>query len=603
MSARGASTLALLAALSSCAGDRSIVGPATVNHCGADSECREGVCDLTRHRCVAVARTEVFFRVVPPESAGQGAGLPTLTPPRSLRTGEVVDLSFRARRTVYGVVAAQREGASMEAPDPLTAAVRFTPSDAPEVMSAVEVFSQTQPLPSMSNDRAIYTWTATLTDGTYDVLVRPAQALRATVPPRFERRFDVRSDSAQQRFDILYPASYSRWSGVIRTRAGAPVGGLSVRAVDPASHNIDVSTVVTSGGASGFVPGSFSVAMAPGAPQDWVLRITSNVNAHAGLVVEIPKADCANLDPTGHDLAIELPTELGLPVTGSTMPSGPPGDPTPQCTGCVLVNASVEGPSANGASRSLRGATVTLRTPISTAGTSLGSGARAWFEDRVQTDDDGNFSSWLVPGTYQVVIEPPDAEFANSVQSFLVGSDVRVQSGRVLTVAPRIPVEGRVITASGQALMNAHVHAVPFQDAYASHPCFSEVGMLALAPSANPDDTTTGADGTYRLDLDPGLYRIVVDPPTGAGFATTLDQTRCVQSGIRALDVVMDSPVEVHGVVRGPDGAVAPGARVEAVVRVREPGAEGVTVRVGRVIAGAGGAYSMLLPADTATSP
>ena len=42
--------------------------------------------------------------------------------------------------------------------------------------------------------------------------------------------------------------------------------------------------------------------------------------------------------------------------------------------------------------------------------------------------------------------------------------------------------------------------------------------------------------------------------------------------------------------------------RVEAVVRVREVGAEGVSLRVARTVAGPGGAYSLLLPADTATS-
>ncbi len=593
--------IALLATLASCSDERSIVGSGMLNRCNVDSECRDGVCDLTQHRCVAVARTEVFFHVVPPESAGLSAGLPTLTPPRSIRSGETVDLALRARRVVYGLVATQRSSA-MEAPEPITATVRFTPSDAPDVMTAVEVFSQTATLPAMTGDRAAHTWMAALTDGTYDVLVRPAPALRATVPPRFERRFDVRSDSAQQRFDILYPSSYSRWSGVIRTRAGTPVGGLAVRAVDPSQNNIEVSTAVTSGAADGFVPGSFSIAMAPGAPQDWTLRVTSNVNAHAGLVLEVPKEVCAALDPTGHDLAIELPTELGLPVNDVTQPSGSMGDPVPTCTGCVQVNASVEGSTADGSRRALRNATVTLRTSIPITGTALGEGARAWFEDRVQTDAEGAFSTWLVPGMYQVVIEPPDEEFANTASSFLVGSDVRVQSGRVLTASPRITVEGRVLTASGEALRAARVQAVPFEAANADDPCLAEEGMRSLAATANPDDATSAADGSYRLDLDPGLYRIIVEPPSGSGFATTLAQTVCVQSRIRALDVVMNSPVDVHGVVRGPDGTPVPGARVEAVVRVRETGAEGVSVRVARTTAGVGGVWSLLLPGGTTSS-
>ena len=592
-------SLTAIVALASCSDDRSIVGSSVVNRCSSDSECREGVCDATQHRCVATARAEVFFHVLPPESAGESTGLPTLTPPRSIRSGETVDLALRARRTVYGIVATQRSGGAMEAPEPITATVRFTPADAPDVMTAVEVFSQLAALPTMTSDRAVYTWMAALTDGTYDVLVRPAPALRATVPPRFERGFDVRSDSARQRFDILYPASYSRWSGVIRARSGAPVGGLAVRAVDPSKHNIEVSTVVTTGAADGFVPGSFSIAMAPGAPQDWRLRITSNVNSHAGLVLELPKEVCAALDPTGHDLAIELPTDLGLPVTDATQPAGPTGDPVPTCTGCVQVNASVEGSSADGSRRALRNATVTLRTSIPITGTALGEGAVAWFEDRVQTDADGAFSSWLVPGTYEVVIEPPDEEFANTATTFLVGSDVRVQSGRVLTASPRIAVEGRVLTASGEALRSARVQAIPFEAANATDPCLAEVGMRALASTANPDDATAAADGSYRLDLDPGLYRIIVEPPSGSGFATTLAQTVCVQSRIRALDVVMDSPVDVRGTVRGPDGMPVPGARVEAIVRAREGNSEGVTVRVARTTAGAGGAWSLLLPAGT----
>ncbi len=594
--------LGIALAFASCVEDRALVGAPTVNRCQADGECREGVCDLAHHRCVAVARTEVFFRVLPPESAGAGDALPTLTPPRSIRTGEVVDLALRQRRTVYGTVAAQREG-SMGDPEPIAATVTFTPSDGPDVVSPIEVVAQTSPLPDLPGDRVAHTWAASLTDGTYDVIVRPAQAFRDRIPPRFERRFDVRSDSAQQRFDILYPAAYPRWSGTIRGRAGALIGGLSVRAVDPASRNVEVSTVALTDGPDGTSPGAFSVAMAPGAPQDWVLRVTSNVNTHAGLVVELPKAVCARLDPSGRDVAIDLPTDAGLAVTSSTPPSGPPGEPTPRCAGCVQVNASVEGRSMSGARRALRGATVTLRTTIPTAGTSLGDGARAWFEDRVQTDSDGSFSTWLVPGTYEVVIDVPDDEFANTVvRSFLVGSDMRVQSGRVLTVDPRFAVEGRVLTASGEPVRSARVQAIPFQDAYNAHPCLADVAMRAVAPSANPDDATTTADGSYRLDLDPGLYRIVVEPPAGAGFATTLAQTVCVQSGIRALDVVMDSPVEVHGVVRDPRGVPSPGAHVEALVRVREAGATGVTVRVARTTAGAGGAWTLLLPADSAAT-
>ena len=234
----------LVAALASaCSDDISVVGPVAQNRCADDRDCREGVCDLSSRRCLAVARSEVFFRVVPPDNATSYAA-PTLTAPRSLGTGESVDLALRLRRTVYGLVAVEREAEGPQnARELVPATVRFTLSDSPDVMSPVEVTAQAQPLTPIATDRTDHTWSATLPDGTYDVLVWPAASLRATVPPRFERRFDVRSDSVMQRFDVVYPAAYTRWSGTVRTRAGAPLAGLTVRAIDPTRNGIDLSTV------------------------------------------------------------------------------------------------------------------------------------------------------------------------------------------------------------------------------------------------------------------------------------------------------------------------------------------------------------------------
>jgi hypothetical protein len=587
------SVVMMLGALvSSCVDSGPVVGSGGSNHCTRNEDCREGVCEVARRRCVSNQRTEVFF-VVSPHAEQSRDLIASFMPLRAVSTGEALDLTLRQRRTLYGSVLAPVADSPTEL-RPVMSSVFFTPSDNPDDAALATVVSQEGTYPALNNDTMAYTWTASLPSGRYDVLVRPSQSLQAVFPPRFERDVDVRPDSPFQRFDMHYPLMYARWSGVVRNRSGEPVSGLTVRAVDPEHNNIEVSTTVRTRELTSETPGAFSLAMAPGAPASWNLRITSSVNAHAGFVMELSRQTCARLDNTGTNIEINLPTDLGLPVPAVRAVDQ-------RCTGCVRVTASVEG-LTNGMRRTLRGASVTLRMPIMP--TSSLPDARAWFEDRVQTDADGTFTTWLIPGAYEVLVTPQGETFANAIRrDFRVRDDAQTQSGQVFRLDPRIPVEGRVLTMNRESLRGARVQAVPFADAYQTYPCNEGLVPIALSRVANPVDTVTTADGSYRLDLDPGVYRLAVEPPPGSGFATTLSQVLCISSRTRALDIVMDSPVEVHGTVRNPSGSASPGSTVEAVLRVREAGARGVLVRVGRVQADGLGAYSIALPADSTAMP
>ncbi len=591
----GRRALGLALLLAACGEEAPVVGPLGLNRCAVDADCRDGTCDRAARRCVARARTEVFFRIVPPPSRqGPRDLIGTVTAPRALRSGETLDLTVRAWRVVFGKVTAPVPNDPRMADAPVAATLYFTPADNPGVFPVVEALAQPTLLPAMRGETQAHTFAAALPDGLFDVAIAPLSQSRGTLPPQFLARFNVRSDNVQQRLDVAYPTDFTRWAGTLRDRAGAPLAGLSLRAVDPARNDQEVSTVATS--ASGAEAGRFSVAMAIGAPADWALRVTSNVNDRGGLVVQVPRSACARLDPTGSALDLRLPTDLGLPRS--------PVDGGPPCAGCVRVTATVEGRTAAGLSRPLRGATVTLRTAIALGDSPLAPESRAWFEDRAQTDGDGSFSAWLVPGDYDVTVEPRGDEFANGLhRAFRVRDDAARQMGQVFTVGPRLPVEGRVLTNGGQPVANARVRAIPFAAAYDRHPCLDDPMLAALAPRANPDEVTAGVDGSYRLDVDPGLYRIVVEPPASAGFATDLGRTQCVASSVRSLDLVLESPVAVRGLVRDPRGAPLPGAQIEAVVRLREGDARGVSLRVARATAGAGGAYTILLPASSAPSP
>lgn len=583
--------IALAALASRCANDSGVVGSVT-NRCARDADCADGVCDLALRRCVATARPEVFFALAPARGAASMDRFPTLTPSRALRSGDAVNLRFRGARTLYGtVVAPAADGAG--APELVPATVEFVPSGAAGVVSPIQAVGTSSLRAITTGEGGSYSWTATVADGLYDVIVRPPSSLAARIPPRFEQGFDVRSDALVQRFDIAYPRTFSRWSGVVRDRTGAAVPGLTVRGVDVARDAMLVSTVArTDGDATrGLAPGSFAVDLAPGAPESWALRVSSDAGAGGWLTVELPAAARAAMDPQA--LRVELSSLAGLPVDPT---AAPPSNGAP-CNDCVEVLATVEGGGDGAAARALRNATVTFRTPVTFTGPE---GSRAWFECRATTDAEGALRAWLIPGDYDVIVTPPASAFTTAVvRGFRVRSDAGRQSGQIFTARPRIAVEGRVVSPMGAAIANAHVTAIPFQDAYVSPACLADPDLRLLATRATPAETTTGGDGAYRVDVDPGLYRLLVEPSDRSGFPATLSASICVGSAVSAFDVSLDAPVEVRGTLRDAAGEVAAGATVEAVVRIREEGAAGVAVRVARATSGADGAWSMLVPSGT----
>jgi hypothetical protein len=602
--------VALAGAAMGCLGDQSVVGdggPRPTNSCTRDGDCTEGVCDAERRRCVAVARAEVFFSVAPSGGRGSAEAVPTLTPPRTIGTGEEVHLALRGARTVFGAVTVtepgERPGSGGMGPSEgrrfVPATVEFVPAGLDDVVVPTRAVASPTPLTALTADTSPYTFSALVPDGQFDVVVRPSSELMGVLPPLFQRGFEVRADATFQRFDLAYPARFSRWSGTLRDRMGNPLTGLTVRAVDLARGAMLVSTVAVTQGRTAAMPGAFDLDLAPGAPEDWALRITSAPGSESWLTLDIPRADLERIDPTGRAVRVELASDLGLPWVDGMRPSGggsmPAGTDAP-CVGCVEVRGSVEGRATSGGTRALRGATVQLQTQLSGA-SRLGVGVRSRFECRVTTGEDGSFRAWLVPGDYTVVVVPTQGEFGNAARTaFRVQGDVPRQVGQVFSVEPRLPLDGRALSPRGVPMEGARVTAIPFHDAYLHHGCLADAPMQVLAPRARAADALTDRDGGFRLDLDPGLYRVLVDPPEGSGYAATLGAAVCVTSRVRAYDVTLDAPLQVQGTVRDAVGRPAPQASVEALVRVREPGAPGVVVRVARGSADAEGRYTVLLP-------
>ena len=592
------SALLLLLAPASCLDGGPVVG-GPAERCDADGDCPGAMCDRATHRCVSRARVEVFFSVVPAAGAVSADAFPTLTRPRSINTGESVDLTLRSPRTVYGVVTVPGEADA--GPRNVPATLEFTPTDLAGVSPPVQVVADSVAMTNLSRDRAAYTWSATLTEGLYDVVVRPASSLASVVPPRFERAFEVRAGALTQRFDLAYPSTYARWEGAVETSMGVGVPGFAVRAIDPAANNRVLSTVSSSAGdGTEGSAGRFACSMAPGAPEAWTLRLSADNGAGGTLVVDVPRASLIAAAPNGRDLRVVLPDLAGLSLASAgrpVVPGAPP--PVAPCVGCVDVRASVEGLVVEGQSRPLRGATVTLRASLAAPAGLVG--ATSWYESRAVTEADGTFQAWLVPGDYDVVVAPAGETYRSAVQhGFRVRADATMQSGQVFSLETRPTLGGRVLGRDGLAVRGARVTAVPYHDAAPTHPCLDDPDLRALSSRVTPTEAVTAADGSYEVALNPGLYRLLVEPAESSGFPVTLGAPVCVARRVSSFDTTLEAPVQVRGIVRDARGAPSPLATVEAVVRLREGDARGVVLRVARATADSAGAYRLLIPASAA---
>lgn len=594
-------TVLFLFALSTigCLSDQSpVVGGTPANRCNRNSDCPDGTCDLSQHRCVSVTSVEVFFSATPPSGVGSARGVATVTRPREVHSGDRIDLALSAPRTVYGLVTVPSSDMNSSG-RAISATLEFSPSGTGGITAPVRALSSSDSFQTINDMPAA--WSARLTEGLYDVVVRPAAELSAVVPPRFEQGFEVRHQGIFQRFIVAYPADYTRWEGTVVDRAGRPLTGFTVRAVDPARDNTPVSTVTHTALPTDNSPvGSFAIDLAPGAPDAWVLRFTSDTSSQGWLTVDLPHSALSRMSPSGRGLRIELPSDTGLPYLEGLRPSGLPAPtgPLTACVGCVDVRGSVER-AGTSSPRSLVNAMVSLRSDITLSSTDLG--VTAWFEARTQTGTDGMFTASLIPGTYNVVISPMDAQTAVTVvRNFRVRDDVTAQSGQVFTASPRISLDGRALTPQGEAVRAARVTAVPFSHAYVNHPCLADPVLQLAGPRANRADTVTQSDGSYHLDLDPGLYRLLIEPTDHSGYPTTLSVPVCVTARVSNFDTTLDAPAEIRGTLRDALGAPAPGADLEGIIRVREPGALGVVIPIARTTTDSNGAYTLLLPSTAA---
>lgn len=190
-------------------------------------------------------------------------------------------------------------------------------------------------------------------------------------------------------------------------------------------------------------------------------------------------------------------------------------------------------------------------------------GQTRWTEtERVRTGSDGRWTAAVGPGDYRLEVEGTDdllGEFWDDAATLATARTVAVTTadvtGRDAQLAPRSRpgVRGTVTSASGAALEGARVTAQVLRDG-----AWDVLG-----------ETATARDGSYRLDLPAGTYRLGFEADqhrtTYGPGATTVDAAASVTVG--ATTLVRDArlvPVSgrVQGTVRDASGTGVAGVEV-----------------------------------------
>lgn len=199
----------------------------------------------------------------------------------------------------------------------------------------------------------------------------------------------------------------------------------------------------------------------------------------------------------------------------------------------------------------------------------LATGGNAYFQASATSDSGGSVSVPLVPGsadkpvTYQVMIQGRDTTFnyaSQCVPALAINLDANgaLPPPTTFTLTRKVQLSGTVSDSMSAPAVNAQVVAT------------QNSGVTDCGADATPPPTVsskTGSGGYYSLSLDPGTYRIEVDPPPSSMVnypRTVLDGTNAVTlSGALVHNIPLPEGNVAMGVVTASDGTPVSMASVE----------------------------------------
>lgn len=225
------------------------------------------------------------------------------------------------------------------------------------------------------------------------------------------------------------------------------------------------------------------------------------------------------------------------------------------------------------------------------------------------TDNDGRYTLNTLPsrgdGSFRLYVVPPRKSRASATR---VSATVTVTDG-VARVTPetvklptRLIARGRVLRAGSDVGASGVAVRVTAQET-STNP--GETTPLPLEPA----ETMTGADGTFELPLDEGLWRFEYFPSDQSPLASRLVNVQAALGPdnmplpeLQLRDVPLSFGRTVTGVVTATTGgrsAAAPYARIRF-FRVAPVEGKQTSILLGTAVANERGAYRVVLPAVSA---
>lgn len=249
--------------------------------------------------------------------------------------------------------------------------------------------------------------------------------------------------------------------------------------------------------------------------------------------------------------------------------------------------------------------TVTL---VATELQAISPGLIAAFSRTVKTDSTGVFEVDLLPGKYQVLMEPQDDDLAQTLTELTVSSGAGNQAGKVLEVGERASIVGSLVTVSGAPVLGVPVEAYPPAISGTADVISAARSIVPLVPRAelvpSVDDSGQLLDtGIFSLLADPGTFHVIARPEVSTGFAWGLALGLEVDDeNVGLADIVVSPPFVLEGSIDSSEVGLVVGALVRAYAYVNGSSfvdsAEEATsiVAVGEARVDKSGHYRLLLP-------
>lgn len=531
------------------AGEPLPTGPRNV--CSVDDDCAAGRCDTERGLCVATdpEPLAIFLDVVPPSSFGAADSFGPFALD-ALSDGGAIALELAPSVRIEGTV---RHGDAM-----VQAQVSFRPRGVPLPERAARTITHTFD-PDLPEHPAHDFETDLVPGRTYEVLVEPEGDDRALLPP-------LRGTLELGAMGLSVPLVYDEAElvtvvGDVKSSEGTPEEGLDVTAIDAETGEV-LSSVSTTG-----PDGTFEIHLLTGAPP-WLLRLAPTRARQAEGVFPTFVVDPRYLTALDDRAQVLVPS----------------------IDRAVRFAGTVEYARSIAAARPVESAVVTLRAAeIVDAATNM----VGRLEVVLTTDAAGRFEGWILPGEYEITA----AATSSTELGILVEERTLVPAagsaelvGAVLELPPRTLLGGMAQAPGAEPFSGVMVRAI------ATGQPLDGLANPDLARWARSTDAVADARGEFRLELDVGVYDLVVEPAATSGYPWWVEPDVGIGGSDRPVSRVAEvhAPVVVDGTLESDAGERIAGAEVHAFTRLPS----GRMLAIGRATTDANGELRLVLPSE-----